>query len=407
MARKKRRADGRVEAKVTLEDGTRRSVYGKNEAELRKNKEEILRRDQLGMPLKDVSMTLAELTQQWLDDKKFSWKPKTYQTNYERMFNYVLPIIGHIDIHKLKVPHVDKLKSELLNQGLAPTTANSCKRALNGVLEWAIDREFIIKNVAAKSDYVKVPKKSVVPRDMQYLNDFRDAVRHHRWAALFILQTFTAMRHEDILGMQWSDIDFDTKTITAPNTLQRLTAKTATAYQVQGGWFSSDAKSKSGTERVWAMVDPDLILHLRQLKEVQEAQQEHCKVNGVIWSSQLKYKEGDLDPKGNVIDSKSELIGQLYPEWTETSDLIFTREDGNPLHQATVLHTMKKLLKDAGVDYVNMHGLRKAVPTVLAAMGVPQTTTAKILGHSQVSLTNDIYTQVHNDSVTEALKNLV
>jgi integrase len=62
-----------------------------------------------------------------------------------------------------------------------------------------------------------------------------------------------------------------------------------------------------------------------------------------------------------------------------------------------------KLLKDAGLPDVRFHDLRHSAATILLSMGVPAKVVQEILGHSQISMTMDIYSHVLPDMQQEAM----
>ncbi|MFI6579206.1 hypothetical protein ACIBFB_25755 [Nocardiopsis sp. NPDC050513] len=53
-----------------------------------------------------------------------------------------------------------------------------------------------------------------------------------------------------------------------------------------------------------------------------------------------------------------------------------------------------------------MHTTRKTCGTLLAALDVHPRVAMRILRHSQIKLTMDLYTQVHDDTTVAALKKL-
>jgi integrase len=89
------------------------------------------------------------------------------------------------------------------------------------------------------------------------------------------------------------------------------------------------------------------------------------------------------------------------PLWTE-HELLFTTPTGGPLSSQTDHHDWQQLLADAGLHYRRSYDTRHTCATLLAAHGVPLTVARDLLGHSQISLTADVYTHTLDASRTAA-----
>ncbi|HEY2641125.1 MAG TPA: site-specific integrase [Streptosporangiaceae bacterium] len=79
--------------------------------------------------------------------------------------------------------------------------------------------------------------------------------------------------------------------------------------------------------------------------------------------------------------------------WTD-SGRVFTREDGTPLRQAWISQRFDALVARAKLPPITLHGLRHGSATMLLAAGQPPKVISAVLGHSTVSFTMDVYTEV-------------
>lgn len=87
-------------------------------------------------------------------------------------------------------------------------------------------------------------------------------------------------------------------------------------------------------------------------------------------------------------------------------DLVFCNKYGGYLDPAHLRQRFDKLLKDAGLPDMRFHDLRHSAATILLSMGVPAKVVQEILGHSQISMTMDIYSHVLPDMQQEAMRKL-
>jgi integrase len=65
-----------------------------------------------------------------------------------------------------------------------------------------------------------------------------------------------------------------------------------------------------------------------------------------------------------------------------------------PLHPRSATNAWVKLVKQAGLRHMKLHGLRHMHATTLLSAGVPVTVVSKRLGHANVSMTLDTYSHV-------------
>jgi len=75
-------------------------------------------------------------------------------------------------------------------------------------------------------------------------------------------------------------------------------------------------------------------------------------------------------------------------------DLVFTREDGEPLDGTVVSHQFHRLLDQAGLRQRRFHDFRHSCATLMVAQGVPSRVVMDVLGHSQIGLTMNTYAHV-------------
>jgi len=67
---------------------------------------------------------------------------------------------------------------------------------------------------------------------------------------------------------------------------------------------------------------------------------------------------------------------------------------GGYLHPDRMVERFQKLLKDAGLPHMRFHDLRHSAATILLSMGVHPKIVPELLGHSNISITMDVYSHV-------------
>jgi integrase len=71
--------------------------------------------------------------------------------------------------------------------------------------------------------------------------------------------------------------------------------------------------------------------------------------------------------------------------------LLFTDEQGEPLHPNAVSRTFTKLVQDARLPAIRLHDLRHTYATLALQAGVYVKIVSERLGHSSVTITLDVY----------------
>jgi integrase len=97
------------------------------------------------------------------------------------------------------------------------------------------------------------------------------------------------------------------------------------------------------------------------------------------------------------------------PVWTETG-LVFTRENGQVLHPEHVTKRFARLVRDAGLPPITLHGVRHSYATAALAAGEPLKVVSERLGHASTSITANLYQHVlpsMDERTANAVANLI
>lgn len=86
--------------------------------------------------------------------------------------------------------------------------------------------------------------------------------------------------------------------------------------------------------------------------------------------------------------------------------LIFTTKSGKPVSPRNLIRHFKLALKAAGLPDIRIHDLRHSHASPLLAAGVNPKVVQERLGHSQISLTLDLYSHVIPSLQEEAAQRL-
>ena len=171
------------------------------------------------------------------------------------------------------------------------------------------------------------------------------------------------MRLGEVLGLIWSDIDFEAK---------KTNLSRQIIYLKRHGYFLTSLKTESSKRYV--LIDDFL---LRELRHWQSQQVENEKLLGDNYV--YIYREDD----GHIIRQSKGLSitdGELV-------SLICVRNNGQPLLRSIVVKFLTK-------EDLNAHSFRHTHATQLIESGASAKGVAERLGHADATITQNLYT--HN-----------
>lgn len=314
----------------------------------------------LGVPKGRSRQRLSEFLDRWLKDAVEGKKaPKTVRY-YEQMVRlYIVPYLGRMELRAITGQHVQALLSELLKKGLSPTTVRHVHATLRRALQTAWKWNLVAENAAAKAD---PPSMASLERSFLTAEEavsLLKACQGHYLENLFILALNTGLRIGEATGLRWQDVAEDFSQIRVAVQLQHVGGKT----------LFKEPKSASGRRAVPLTTDAAEALR-------------NQRANQLLWAAQR-------------------------PEGFNPHGLVFTGEEGNPLDHKNVNKWLKRFAERAQIKKrLSFHALRHTVATHLVSSGVPLNTAKEILGHSQVSLTADLYSHAIPSAHLEAMKTL-
>ncbi len=101
-------------------------------------------------------------------------------------------------------------------------------------------------------------------------------------------------------------------------------------------------------------------------------------------------------------DEKNREMSTMGVELTP-EDLVFSNDEGEPIHPDTVTHEWLKLMKRLGVKSIRLQDLRHTHASILLTRTTPKTI-AERLGHSSAQITLDTYSHLLPGIREEAAK---
>jgi integrase len=356
------RTNGTYAATFTVTGGKRKSLYAKTYKEAQEKLKKALYEQQQGTLVTAPQQRVAQYLTDWLEHtQKQSVRPRTYERYEEIVRLHIIPALGRHKLHQLSAQHVQAFYTQKLEAGLSALTVISFHNLLHKALDTAVKWNLVARNVCNAVSPPRRGRFEVTPLTLEQIQQLLAAVEGHRLAALFKLALATGMRRGELLGLKWQDIDFAKGTVQVRRVLSRIPSRLP-------GKGYAEAEPKTQTSRRTIIVAP---FALNALKEHRECQ---------------------LDER--------ERVGASWQE----HDFVFCTPLGTHLNPTRdMLDLLKAFLKQAGLPGIRFHDLRHSSATLLLGLGVHPKVVQEILGHSQISMTLDIYSHVlpsmHQDAM--------
>lgn len=353
------RGDGRWTASITVGQNAngrrvRKVVYGATKGEVQDKLSRLQHQKLDGMLSSSEKLTLATFLDRWLEDSaRPSIRWATYVC-YEGIIRlHVSPKIGGLRLDRVTPAHVQGLYSALERDGVSCHIRRLChavlRRALKQALKWGI----VPRNVCDAAEAPRLTKRDIQPLNGEQVAKLMKAAKGERLEALYTVAIATGMRLGELFGLQWQDVDLDAGAVTVRQTLSEAGKKIA----------------------------------LREPKTAKSRRRIELPSLAVV----------------ALLDHRKAMLA----EGSLAAGYVFCSRSGGPIRRSNFhRQQFKPLLTKAGLPSIRFHDLRHTSATLLLLGGAHPKVVQERLGHSQISVTLDVYSHVLPGMQREAADNL-
>jgi integrase len=320
-----------------------------------------------GVMVKPTKISLAEAITGWLEGKR-NLRPST-QRLYTDSLRLVSDRLGHIQLQSLTKAHVDDLVTDLLahgrrignvqRPGLSPRSVNVVLTLLGSVLDSAIGQDQLTRNVAKMAERPSQRKKDMNTWTERQAAAFLESVADDRLSAAWQLSLY-GLRRGEVLGLRWSDVDLQAKTLTIRKNRLEVTG---------AGVIKGEPKTERGRRTL--PLDDALVAALRALETRQKRERLAA--------------------------------GEAYQCCRDCSDAhVAVNEYGVPYRPEWFSDQFRELSKAAGLPVIRLHDARHTCGTLMHLRGVPTAVISKWLGHATASFTMSTYVHSQDEALAAA-----
>lgn len=289
----------------------------------------------------------------WLPLTATRVKPTTFESYRRNVELHVLPVIGGRPMREISGSELTALYARLLVGGgagrpLSPKTVRYIHMTIHKALADAVDGGNLDENVAARAKPPRPVGCQVSASQIWSASALAQFLRHarsDRLGAIWRLAAMTGMRRGEVLGLRWSDVDFDGTRLSVRRARVALGSRVIESTPKGGGGRTIDLDDQT-TEQLWAH-------HRRQLHE-----------------------------RTTCDDSDR---GQ---------DAVARSPTGEAIHPDAFSRGFRRLVAQAGLPRIRLHDLRHTHASLALGAGVPVKVVSERLGHASAAFTLTVYAHV-------------
>ncbi len=348
--------DGRLRGSIVLPhpDGdrsVRRYVSGRTRADVVRRLEALRKEGAGGFA---TGESTGDYLAGWIVRVRARLRAATHREYSRHVATYWSALAG-IPLTRLTPAHVEKVMAELVDRGLSPQTVRHARATLRRALHDAQREGLVTRNVAALARPPRLAGREMHALSAGDVGRVLEATADDELGPLFAVAVGTGLRLGELLGLSWSDVDLEARSLTVRRALSR-------SY---GGGYEL-AEPKTSRSRRTVMLPAIAADALRRQKARQAA---------------ARLSAGTA--------------------WQNEHALVFTDALGRPLATWTVSKAWRESSRRLGLS-VRLHDLRHTAASLMLAAGVPLKVVSESLGHSSIAVTADVYAHVTPDLKREA-----
>lgn len=281
--------------------------------------------------------------------------PNTYRGYQVNVEKHIIPYIGTIPLNKLQPKDLQALYEKLRAAGLSGTSARYVHNNLRKALGQAVKAQLIPRNPADLVDPPKVDRYEAQTLTPEQAKTLISACVGTEIYLPVLLALTLGLRRGEALGLQWTDVDLDTKTVTVRHS----------ASFSKGGFTLGTTKTKNSRR---TLMVPEVL---------------HAALENALAIQAREAKR----------------FGPGYNPY----DLVCCRSDGSPLTSGVLHHQYHALLAKLGLPAIRFHDLRHTNATLMLRNAVPAKIVSAMLGHSSIGITMDTYSHVMTEMQSGAV----
>lgn len=349
----------------TDKDGKRKQKWQSTGLTAKGNKrkaQELLKEriDELEMTLEREETQIPDMPfSQFMSNWLTMIKPTVLITTYGSYQYFIEKRINpyfdekNITLQKIRTVDIQEYYNTMLSKGTKWNSVAKHHAVIRKALDYAVKMDYILVNPAVKIETPKRQKFIAEHYNREELQELFEAVKGDLLEVPVILSAFYGLRRSEALGLKWSAIDFEQKTLCIKHTVCRISVDGKDVI------VRKDTTKNKTSLRTLPLI-PDVEKLLLKTKKQQESNRRKCR--------------------------------SAYNK--EFLDYVCVDDMGNLLRPDYLSQHLQTVLKRNNLKHIRYHDLRHSCASLLLANGVSLKEIQDWLGHSDFSTTANIYSHL-------------
>ena len=360
----KPRKDGYYHKNFTYE-GRRYHISAGTEKELMIKYGKMLQQLADGSLAINQNSTVLHWSEVWLDTYKAgNMTEKSLLTYRQKLDGYILPAIGRMKMKDVREPHLQRILND--EKGRSFSHVSKLRMVIRSMFSRALSAGIINRDPSANLILPKTTKgthRSLTERERAAVLAVANSGAH-KSGLLFKFLLYSGLRPGEVIALQWKDIDFRRKVI-------RVTKAVESGSRAVKG-----PKTNAGIRD--DPIKAELLADLRAAKR------------------------GPFEPVFHQAtdETRPHTENSFRCAWKSFRRLVDIQMGATVYRNQVVRHGEPDNLYDSLTPYC----LRHTYCTDLQDAGVPLNVAKYLMGHSDVSVTANIYTHTSDDAIKQAAR---
>ena len=357
------RKDGLYQGRFVNRFGKKQTLYAKTLKDIRQKLRNAQYEDEKALNVVTKEITLDEWYKVWMATCKKNCRESTKAT-YAGQYKRVQKALGWRKLTSLNLIIIQQAINELGTDNQRKET----KKILVDMLSKAVDADLLIKNSARMVNTVisKEEKKERRVLTIRETSIFLEYTKDTFYYDLYILALETGMRIGELMGLKWSEIDYDKSVLYVRRSLCYFRRDGKYVFE----WH--DTKTHN-SKRVIPLT-----------------------------------KQAVKALKRQWIRRQSILLKNASEVQEEYRDLVFVTKNNRPTQQFIVAECIDVAIRRIRKDYPEFEGFsphcfRHTFATRAIERGLQPKILQKLLGHGSLQTTMDLYCHVTEDTLYDAM----
>ncbi|MBU5370062.1 tyrosine-type recombinase/integrase [Enterococcus avium] len=301
--------------------------------------------------IENKNVTIDEWINVWIPYTQDNWSISTKQNIESAIEFHISPLIGNQKLSSLnkityKRNFIDKLRQE---NKYKESTIQAWHKIVMRMINAAVNNQILPSNTLTgfKFDSSNNVRSFTKDELQQFITVLES--KDIRTQIIFLTLLKTGMRKGELMGLRWKDID--------------LTERNFDINSTRGDYGENKPKTKTSIRKVY--FDDSLLALIKKYKS---------------------YEKERLLKKGRILKDE---------------DYFILSSRNLPIQQSKITYMFRLLCEEAKVPNITVHGLRHTHATFLIEAGANIKYVSNRLGHKNINITLDVYSDVLKEEEKE------